>query len=76
MKAAKMLSPTNLAELTAALPRMTEKSKVVAGGTDLVVAIKAGRARPDLLLSVRTASLSGSSSATSIANSLSMPLSR
>ena len=52
MKAAKMLSPTNLAELTAALPRMTEKSKVVAGGTDLVVAIKEGRARPDLLLNV------------------------
>ena len=52
MKAAKMLSPANLAELTAALPRMTEKSKVVAGGTDLVVAIKEGRARPDLLLNV------------------------
>lgn len=52
MKAAKMLSPANLAELTAALPRMTEKSKVVSGGTDLVVAIKEGRARPDLLLNV------------------------
>ena len=52
MKAAKMLSPANLAELTAALPRMTEKSRVVAGGTDLVVAIKEGRARPDLLLNV------------------------
>lgn len=47
-----MLSPTSLEELSSCLTRMTKESKVIAGGTDLVIDLKQHKILPDLLLNI------------------------
>lgn len=42
--------PENLRELSEILGKMTEKSKIIGGGTDLIVGIRSGRFVPDCLL--------------------------
>lgn len=46
----KALSPKNLDELVTALNNMTDKSKIIGGGTDLIISIQRGRIEPDCLL--------------------------
>lgn len=41
--------PKNLEEILACLDRMTENSKVIGGGTDLIIRLKMGMCRPDAL---------------------------
>lgn len=48
----KMLTPTTIQELIDSLKSATPKSKIIAGGTDLVIAIRAGKISPDLLIDV------------------------
>ena len=48
----KMLFPKDLKELTAALSQMTGDSKILSGGTDLIIALHEGRMEPDLLIDV------------------------
>ncbi|OUO94408.1 FAD binding domain-containing protein [Cloacibacillus sp. An23] len=48
----RMLCPADLNELSAALTRMTERSRIIAGGTDLTIAIMEGKIAPDLLVNV------------------------
>jgi len=50
MEEAVMFTPDNLPELREALGQATTKSKILAGGTDLVLAIHQGRCKPDLLI--------------------------
>lgn len=42
--------PRNIDELVAALGSATEKSKIIAGGTDFVIKERAGKFEPDLLI--------------------------
>lgn len=44
------LTPATLDQLAAALARATPDSRVVAGGTDLVIQLRQGKADPDLLI--------------------------
>lgn len=44
------LTPNNLQELSAALKCLTPESKIIGGGTDLIIAMQAGRVKPDYLL--------------------------
>ncbi len=44
------LAPGSLPELQTALSKATPKSKVLAGGTDLVIAIHENRSKPDLII--------------------------
>lgn len=46
----KSLMPKTLEELAAALAQATPQSRVIAGGTDLVIRMRQGRAEPDLLI--------------------------
>lgn len=48
----RMLCPSDMDCLFAALGHMTEKSAIIAGGTDLTIKLHEGRERPDLLLNV------------------------
>lgn len=41
--------PKNMEEIPACLGRMTENSKVIGGGTDLIIRLKTGLCRPDAL---------------------------
>ena len=50
MGKAVVLTPDNLSELRDALKQATPKSKILAGGTDLVMAIHKYRCKPDLLI--------------------------
>jgi xanthine dehydrogenase FAD-binding subunit len=50
-----MYSPDTIDELTAALSKMTEKSKIIAGGTDLTIAMHEGRISPDVIIDVSRA---------------------
>lgn len=46
----KYLSPASMEELFACLGRMTPQSKIIGGGTDLIIKINSGRITPDALL--------------------------
>lgn len=46
----KALIPKDLTELSAALAQMTEKSKIIGGGTDLIIRLKQQNIQPDFLL--------------------------
>lgn len=48
----KVVSAGSLAEALAALDDATPESRVLAGGTDLMVELEAGRTRPDLVIDV------------------------
>ena len=48
----RMLCPSDMDCLFAALGHMTEKSAIIAGGTDLTIKLHEGRERPDLLVNV------------------------
>jgi xanthine dehydrogenase FAD-binding subunit len=50
MSAARLLTPRDRSELTAALGEMTPDSRLLAGGTDLVRAMTQQRHRPDLIV--------------------------
>jgi xanthine dehydrogenase FAD-binding subunit len=50
MSAARLLTPRDRSELTAALREMTPDSRLLAGGTDLVRAMTQQRERPDLIV--------------------------
>ncbi len=50
MGKAVVLTPDNLSELRDALKQATPKSKILAGGTDLVMAIHKNRINPDILI--------------------------
>lgn len=50
MRAADMRSPQDLTSLQAALAEMTPESRLLAGGTDLVIAMRRGECRPDLIV--------------------------
>ncbi len=45
-----ILLPTNIDELKQALRQTTPKSKILGGGTDLVISLKEGRLSPDLVI--------------------------
>lgn len=54
----KMYSPRSLEELATALSEATERSRIIAGGTDLTIAIQEGEVCPDILIDVsRTAAM-------------------
>ena len=44
------LTPKTLGEMADALSQFTDKSKVVAGGTDYVIQARRGKFDPDILL--------------------------
>ena len=48
----KVVSARSLADALAALEGATRESRVLAGGTDLMVELEAGRTRPDLVVDV------------------------
>ena len=48
----RMLCPSGMDGLFAALGRMTDRSAIIAGGTDLTIKLHEGRERPDLLVNV------------------------
>jgi len=48
----KMLFPQNMAELSVSLAQMTEYSRIIAGGTDIIPAMHDGRIHPDLLVDI------------------------
>ncbi|MDD4160567.1 MAG: FAD binding domain-containing protein [Synergistaceae bacterium] len=48
----KMLFPKDFKELAIALSQTTRESRVLAGGTDLIIAVHEGRIDPDLLIDV------------------------
>ena len=50
MSQVELRTPTRLEDLPAALARMTARSRLLAGGTDLVTAIRREECRPDLLV--------------------------
>jgi len=50
MSQAELLTPAEPGELPAALAGMTPRSRLLAGGTDLVNAMRRGECRPDLLV--------------------------
>jgi len=52
MKTIDVLTPSTLAELAAGLRRMTPQSRILAGGTDLMIAMRRGEIRPDRLLDI------------------------
>ena len=50
MSQAELLTPAELGDLAAALAGMTPRSRLLAGGTDLVNAMRRGECRPDLIV--------------------------
>ena len=50
MNNTQVLTPHNLAELAVSLGRATAKSKIVAGGTDLIISMQSAKHHPDLLI--------------------------
>jgi len=50
MAHAELLTPTGLGDLPAALAGMTQRSRLLAGGTDLVNAMRRDECRPDLIV--------------------------
>lgn len=52
MNPMEVLAPGTIQELTAALSRMTPESRILAGGTDLVIALRKGEVAADMLLDI------------------------
>ena len=52
MNAIGILSPKTMSGLIVALKKMTPKSRILAGGTDLIIQIRRGEISPDLLVDI------------------------
>ncbi|MDR7871503.1 MAG: xanthine dehydrogenase family protein subunit M [Tissierellaceae bacterium] len=52
MQKFKLLAPKNIPELLEALKKTTDNSKILAGGTDLVVYLNEGSINPDLIIDI------------------------
>lgn len=52
MYSLEVLTPSNVNELIESLKKATVKSKILAGGTDLVIALHQGQIEPDLIIDI------------------------
>lgn len=52
MHSFEVLTPKNIPELTEALKKATTNTKILAGGTDLVISLHEGKIEPDLIIDI------------------------
>ncbi len=52
MEKFELLTPKNIPELLEALKSTTDNTKILAGGTDLVVNLNEGKVNPDLIIDI------------------------
>jgi len=52
MQSFELLTPKNMPELIEALKKATENTKILAAGTDLVISLREGKIKPDLIVDI------------------------
>jgi len=52
MHSFELLTPKNIPELVESLKKATENTKILAGGTDLVISLREGKIKPDLIIDI------------------------